>query len=171
MTGNSESSGPAAAPDSARLAGCVGLAVTTVGRTLSPGESGVLTSMTWTRGPLHTDATVAEASEFRAMSLAGPLLVAVAAGLWNTSAMMPTLLNDHGIRLTAVVGSTVRYARPVLVGETVHLVITLSDARLSRNKPGRAVLHFEEYLMNQRGERAVEIDEVILANLHPGLPA
>jgi acyl dehydratase len=149
------------------LTGVVGLRVTTTARTVSPGECGVLSSLLWTRGPLHTDVMVAEASPFGALSLAGPVVVALAAGLWASSTLMPTLSERHGIRLFALLGTEARYRRPVLAGDTVHLEITVTGARRSRSTPTRAVLDLDERLVNQRGECAVEIDEHVLADIRP----
>src|ERR1700677_3223893 len=102
-----------------RLAGVIGLRVGSAARTVSAGECGILTSLTWTRGPIHTDVTAAERSPFGALSLPGPVIVAIAAGLLATSGLMGVLTRAHGIRVTALLGSEVRYLRPVLVGDTV----------------------------------------------------
>jgi acyl dehydratase len=148
-----------------RLAGVIGLRVTSAARTVSAGECGILTSLTWTRGPLHTDITAAQRSPFGALSLAGPVTVAIAAGLWASSELMPVLASVHGIRLTALLGSQVRYLSPVLAGDTVSLDITITSARASRSKPGQAVLEISERLVNQRTQCAVEISEHVLAEL------
>jgi acyl dehydratase len=150
-----------------RLAGVIGLRVSSAARTVSAGECGILTSLTWTRGSLHTDITVAERSPFGALSLPGPLIVAIAAGLLASSELMPVLTRVHGIRLTALVGSQVRYLRPVLAGDTVCLDITVAAARASRSRPGHAVLQMSERLVNQRAQCAVEIEEHQLAELLP----
>jgi acyl dehydratase len=165
MTATAGDHGQEAPPRDRRLAGVVGLRVTTAARTVSPGECGILTSLLWTRGSLHTDVTVAEASPFGALSLAGPVVVAIAAGLWATSTLMPTLSERHGLRLFALLGSEVRYRRPVLAGDTVYLEITVTGARRSRGTPTRAVLDMEERLLNQRGECALEIEEHVLADV------
>ena len=83
----------------------IGLRVSSAARTVSAGECGILTSLTWTRGSLHTDVTAAERSPFGALSLPGPVIVAIAAGLLASSELMPVLARAHGIRLTALVGS------------------------------------------------------------------
>lgn len=154
-------------PGDPRLVGAIGLRVRSAARTVSAGECGILTSLTWTRGPLHTDITAAERSPFGALSLPGPVIVAIAAGLWASSELMPVLTRVHGIRLTALVGSEVRYLSPVLAGDTVSLDITVTSARASRSRPGHAVLGMSERLVNQRAQCAVEISEHVLAELLP----
>jgi acyl dehydratase len=155
------------APGDPRLAGVIGLRVSTAARTVSAGECGILTSLTWTRGSIHTDVTAAERSPFGAVSLPGPVIVAIAGGLLASSELMRVLTRAHGIRLTAVLGSEVRYLRPVLVGDTVSLDITVAGARASRSRPGHAVLRMSERLVNQRAECAVEIQTHQLAELLP----
>jgi len=155
------------APADPRLAAAIGLRVRSAARTVSAGECGILTSLTWTRGPLHTDITAAEHSPFGALSLAGPVTVAIAAGLWASSELMPVLIRAHGIRLTALLGSRARYLNPVLAGDTVFLDITVTSARASRSKPGHAVLGMSERLVNQRAECAADIEEHVLAELLP----
>jgi len=155
------------APGDPRLAGVIGLRVSSAARTVSAGECGILTSLTWTRGPIHTDVTAAERSPFGAVSLPGPVSVAIAAGLLATSGLMGVLTRAHGIRVTALLGSEVRYLRPVLVGDTVRLDITVTGARASRSRPGHAVLRISERLVNQRGQCAVEIETHQLAELLP----
>lgn len=154
-------------PGDPRLAGAIGLRVSSAARTVSAGECGILISLTWTRGSMHTDITAAERSPFGAVSLPGPVIVAIAAGLFASSELMPVLTRAHGIRLTALVGSEVRYLRPVLAGDTVSLDITVTGARASRSRPGQAVLRISERLVNQRAECAVEISEHQLAELLP----
>lgn len=166
MTATAEVSGESA-PGDRRLAGAIGLRVSSAARTVSVGECGVLTSLAWTRGPLHTDVTAAERSPFGAVSLAGPVIVAIAAGLWASSGLVSVLTRAYGIRLTALVGSEVRYLRPVLAGDTVSLDITVTGARVSRSALGRAVLQMSEHLVNQRAECAVRIEEHVLAELLP----
>jgi acyl dehydratase len=166
MTATADVSGDPA-PDGPRLAGAIGLRVSSAARTVSTGECGILTSLTWARGPLHTDVTAAERSPFGALSLAGPVAVAIAAGLWASSELMHVLAHAHGIGLMAIVGCEVRYLRPVLAGDTVSLDITVTGARVSRSTPGRAVLRMSERLINQRAECAVEIEEHVLAELLP----
>lgn len=164
MTATADMSGEPT-PDDPRLAAAIGLRVSSAARTVSAGECGILTSLTWTRGPLHTDVTAAERSPFGALSLAGPVTVAIAAGLWACSEVMHVLTQAHGIRPVALVGCEVRYLRPVLVGDTVSLDITVTGARASRSTPGRAVLRMSERLVNQHAECAVEIEEHMLAQM------
>src|SRR4051794_29611915 len=87
----------------------IGLTVETPARTLSRGETGVLNSLLWTRGPIHTDAGAAGGAGLPDLSVAGPVAGAVAAGLWVSSDLMPALERDHGIRMLALLEGRVRY--------------------------------------------------------------
>jgi acyl dehydratase len=141
----------------------IGLTVATPARTLSRGETGVLNSLLWTRGAIHTDAGAARAAGLPDLSVAGPVAAAVASGLWVSSDLMPALERDHGIRLLAILESRVRYLHPVLVGDTVRLRVTLESARPSRRNRARAVLALAGDLVSQRGECVLKIEERILA--------
>jgi acyl dehydratase len=145
----------------------IGLTVATPARTLSRGETGVLHSLLWARGPIHTDAGAAGAAGLGDLSVAGPVAAAVASGLWVTSDLMPALERDHGIRLLAMLESRVRYLRPVLVDDTLRLRVTLGSARRSRTNPARAVVVLAGDLFNQREECVLQIEERILAERGP----
>lgn len=144
------------------LAGVVGFSVATPARTVSAGENGVLNSLLWTRGAIHTDATAAEEAGYGALSVAGPIAAAMASGMWVSSGLMAGLQRRYGVRMLAILESRVHYLHPVLVGDTVHLRATISSARRSRRRPSHAVLGLVGNLFNARGESALTITEQIL---------
>ena len=140
----------------------IGLTLTTPARTITRGEAGVVNSLLWTTGPLHTDAGAARAAGFADLSLPAHVAAAVAGGLWANSGLIDSLERDHGIRMLAILETRARYLHVVLVDDTVRLDVTLASATPSRSKPQRAVLVLEGDLVNQRGETAVKIEERIL---------
>ena len=54
-------------------------------RTITDGEFGLLTSLTWTIGPMHVDEEHMKTTPFGRRILGGPVVAAVVSGLWYTS--------------------------------------------------------------------------------------
>ena len=132
------------------------------GRTLSDGECGVLTSLTWTTGDIHANIEYARAHEFGGIILGGPVMVAVASGLFGSSDFYRAFLQNHHLRVVAAVGMDVSYAKPFLFGDTMWVASAVEQARASRSRPGSAVVTFADTVVNQREERIADIRRTLL---------
>jgi acyl dehydratase len=93
---------------------------------------------------MHMSATFAEASPFGVRIAHGPIAIAIATGLMNA-------VWEEGAR--AALSMSFTFARPVLLGDTVHCEAEAVDKQPSRS--GRAgSIAFAIDVVNQRGEVA-----------------
>jgi acyl dehydratase len=126
-------------------------------RTLTAGECAILTSLTWTTSPVHTDRDFALTTEFGELILAGAVVVAIAAGLLLTTSIYRDFESAYGVRFLTALDANAKFIAPVRFGDSIHLEVTLVDSRRSSSRPGCYVLVFEDHVVRQ--------DEVIAASL------
>ncbi len=55
-----------------------------------------------------------------------------------------------------------RWVRPVRPGDTIHVVVTIVDARVSRSKPDRGVVGLDWQVRDQNGETAMTMRSIQL---------
>jgi acyl dehydratase len=87
-------------------------------------------------------------------SARGPFGEVIASG-WHTVARAMRLVVDNFLPhdgLAAPGIDELRWPRPVRPGDTLTLHATIQDARRSRSKPDRGLLHILLELLNQNGE-------------------
>jgi acyl dehydratase len=90
------------------------------------------------------------------------ILGGLAASGWHTCAMLMRMIYDAFIKDTAGMGSpgleSLRWKRPVLVGDTLSGHGRVIDARLSQSRPGMGITRIVYELHNQRGETVLTWD-------------
>ena len=105
--------------------------------------------------PLHTDAAYAKSRGFPGV---------IAHGLFGL-ALMEGLKTAMGLYETSSIASLgwdgVRFVRPVVAGDEVHVSFRFVDKRLS-SKGGRGVVTEALQLVNQRGECVIEAQHAAL---------
>ncbi|ANP53258.1 acyl dehydratase [Streptomyces griseochromogenes] len=86
---------------------------------------------------------------------AGPFQGLIASG-WHTTAVMMRLYADHYLSKVASLASPgvdeVRWKRPVRPDDTLSVRATVTEARVSRSKPDRGLVHTDVEVLNQHGE-------------------
>lgn len=96
--------------------------------------------------PFHIDPVAAAA---------GPVGGLIASG-WHTTSMTMRLLVDNfisgGTGLGAAGIDEIRWPCPVRPGDTLHVRATVLQARRSRSKPDRGIVHSMTEITNQDGE-------------------
>jgi acyl dehydratase len=92
----------------------------------------------------HVDAEAAKGGPFGRLAASG----------WHTAAMHMRLLVD-GYLSASSLGSPgideLRWLRPVFPGDTLHVLITITEARRSKSKPDRGLVHTFAETFNQEG--------------------
>lgn len=86
--------------------------------------------------PIHVDADYAATTEFGERIAHGPFGIAMAIGLFGTLAEF---------RETAIVMTSIdnwRFAAPMMIGDVVHLELTLGSKRITRSGRGIVDRHF-----------------------------
>jgi acyl dehydratase len=103
---------------------------------------------------IHTDPEAA---------LRGPYQGLIASG-WHTCALMMRMYADHYISRTASLASPgvdeLRWVRPVRPGDSLSLRTTVREARVSRSKPDRGLVHTGIEVLNQHGEPVLTMTAV-----------
>jgi acyl dehydratase len=96
--------------------------------------------------PFHTDPQAAQKSMYGGLIASG----------WHSASLMMRLIVDHYLSLVASLGSPgvdeLRWLKPVRPGDTLSVRVTVTDARRSRSKPDRGILHSYCEMLNQHGE-------------------
>jgi acyl dehydratase len=106
----------------------------------------------------------------RQLAAQGQFGEVIASG-WHTVAktmrlVVENFLPHNGLAAPGV--DEVRWPRPVRPGDTLTLHATIQDARLSRTKPDRGLLHILLELLNQHGEVVLSLKPMNLARVrHP----
>ncbi|MDQ8702806.1 MaoC family dehydratase [Streptomyces sp. LHD-70] len=95
---------------------------------------------------IHTDPETARHGPFKGLIASG----------WHTSAVMMRLYADHFVSRPASLASPgvdeLRWVRPVRPGDALAIRTTILDARVSRSKPDRGLVHTRIEVLNQRDE-------------------
>jgi acyl dehydratase len=105
----------------------------------------------------------------------GPFGGVIASG-WHTGSLMMRLLVDHFLPRAAGLGSPgldeLRWLAPVRPGDQLSLRITITEARRSRTKPDRGLVHTANEMINQRGEVVMTVKAMTLMRCrHAGAAA
>lgn len=132
-----------------------GREVTTAGVTVTESHLVQFSGLTGDFYPVHTDAEWAAKSPFGQRIAHGPLTFALAVGQMYQSQV-------YGDAILAFLGAdNVRATAPVFIGDTVHVVATVLNARSTKD-PTRGVVGLKYVVKNQRGEDVLSFDFTLL---------
>ncbi|MEV6025281.1 MaoC family dehydratase [Streptomyces sp. NPDC052036] len=95
---------------------------------------------------IHADAEAAEQGPFKGLIASG----------WHTTALMMRLYADHYVSKVASLASPgvdeLRWLQPVRPGDALSIRTTVLQARPSRSKPDRGIVHTRVEVLNQENE-------------------
>jgi acyl dehydratase len=123
----------------------VGQETVTPARTVTEADVVAFAGLSGDYNPIHTDAEFAAATPFGQRIAHGALGLAIVTGLGSRTGML------DGTALAFLAIEDWRFARPILIGDTVRVRMTVTEVRPS-SKPGAGVLKRRMELLNQRGE-------------------
>ncbi len=89
---------------------------------------------------------------------------------WHTTALMMRMYADHFLPeggLPAPGVDEVRWIRPVRPGDTLHMRVTIQEARVSQSKPDRGILRPFSEMLNQHGEVVLTMRPINLIRRRP----
>ncbi|MGP4024780.1 MaoC family dehydratase [Actinomadura sp. 3N407] len=96
--------------------------------------------------PIHIDPDSAASGPFKGIIASG----------WHTGSIMMRLFADHFLSRVASLASPgvdeLRWPAPVRPGDALRLRVTVLEARASRSKPDRGIVHTRAELLNQDGQ-------------------
>ena len=116
-----------------------------VRRTVTETDNLLFSVMTHNPQPLHIDADFAAKSEFGRILVNGTFTFSLMVGLSVADTTMGTLIANLGY-------DKVVMPRPVYIGDTLHAVTEIVEARASKSRPEAGIVTFRHELINQRGE-------------------
>jgi acyl dehydratase len=100
----------------------------------------------------------------------GPFNGLIASG-WHTIGLLMRLFVQHYLTSVASLASPgvdeLRWIKPVRPGDQLRLRVTVSEARLSRSKPDRGIVHSFIEGINQRDEVVVTFKAMNLVGVRP----
>ncbi len=104
----------------------------------------------------HTDPERAKDTAFGGLIASG----------WLTGSLMMRLYTDHYLSHVASLGSPgldeLRWPRPVRPGDKLSVRVTVQQAKRSRSKPDRGIVHSFIEVLNQNGEVVMSMKAVNL---------
>jgi acyl dehydratase len=146
----------------------VGEVIRSPRRTLSAGECALLTDLTWTIGPVHSDHDYAAGTIFGSVVLAAPIMIPLIGGLWTQSRHAQDL-KEAGFRVVSALGVEARYRHPFRFGDTVQVESRVTEGRVSTSRPNQAVVVIADRALNQDGEVVLEQRRTqLMARIDPG---
>jgi acyl dehydratase len=105
----------------------------------------LFSTMTMNPQPLHLDAEFAATTEFGRPLVNSLFTLGLVVGLAVPELTLGTTVANLGF-------SKVEFPAPVFAGDTIHVVTDVTQARLSRSRPGTGIVTFSHRGLNQRDE-------------------
>ena len=121
-----------------------------ISRTITGEDVRAFAEATGDRNPVHLDEEYARGTRFGRT---------IAHGMMGASLISAVLANELPGRGTVYLSQTLRFTAPVFLGDTVSARVVVKHVR--EDKP---VVTLETVCTNQRGERVVEGEAVVLAS-------
>jgi acyl dehydratase len=113
--------------------------------------------------PMHVDPGFAANGQFGGLIASG----------WHTAAIAMRMVVDHFLSRVASIASPgideLRWPAPLRPGDSVRLRVTITQARRSRSKPDRGLVHTYAELINQNDQVVLTLTAMNLIRArHPG---
>ena len=126
----------------------------TLGRTLTEADISLHAGQTGDFFPHHMDAEWCKTQPFKERIAHGTLTFSVAIGM-TAIQINPEAFSKGYDRL--------RFLRPVFIGDTIHVVMTISEKKEAKQPGmGQVIEHVDVY--NQKGELVLVCDHILLVN-------
>jgi len=104
--------------------------------------------------PFHVDPVAAANGPFGGLIASG----------WQTTSMMMRLLVEHFVSAETALGAAgvdeIRWPRPVRPGDTLHVRVTVLEARRSNSKPDRGIVRSVAEVTNQDGAAVARLTAI-----------
>jgi len=123
----------------------VGTRFRTHRRTIAESDVAAFVNLTWLTEELFTVEDDSQRA-IKGRAVPGALVYSFAEGL-----LLPSM-QDTGL---AFLGATVEVKAPTVVGDTIHVEVEVTEARLT-SKGDRGLVRFANRVVNQRGETVLE---------------
>jgi len=132
----------------------VGMRFRTHRRTIAESDVVAFVNLTWLTEELFTVEDDSQRA-IKGRAVPGALVYAFAEGL-----LLPSM-QDTGL---AFLGATLAVKGPTVVGDTIHVEVEVTEARLT-SKGDRGLVRFSNKVVNQRGETVLAYDPLRMLKL------
>ncbi|HEY9416100.1 MAG TPA: MaoC family dehydratase [Pseudonocardia sp.] len=129
-------------------------------RTVTETDNVLFTTMTMNPQPMHLDAEYAAASEFKQPLVNSLFTLGLVVGLAVPELTLGTTVANLGF-------TRVDFPAPVFVGDTIHVITTVTEARKSASRPNAGIVTFQHRGLNQRDQLVCLADRAALMKLAP----
>jgi len=123
-------------------------------RTITEADVMTFAGLSGDFNPLHVDEEYGKQNIFGTRIAHGALGFIISTGLSNAMGIY------EGTTIGFLEG-TVKYPAPLLIGDTVHVAVTITETRHS-SKPGRGILKQHLLLLNQDEKVIMESDQTLM---------
>ncbi|MBI2868561.1 MAG: MaoC family dehydratase N-terminal domain-containing protein [Chloroflexi bacterium] len=137
----------------------VGDKLITPARTITETDFVTFAGLTGDYNLVHTDEEYAKTTMFGTRICYGLLTISIAAGL----VFRLGLLDYNSL---ALLGFEPKWMKPVVIGDTIHVVAEIADKRPTKN-PERGILKIKHEIINQRNEVVAEAIQTFLYAARP----
>ncbi len=131
---------------------------TTAGRTITETDVVVHAGHTGDYYPHHVDAEFAKSTQFGQRIAHGTMTFAIAIG------MKAAIVNPHAFTYGF---ERLRFPRPVFIGDTIHVRVTLTDKQDDPKRAGHGRCVESVEAINQRGEVVLACQHIALVERQP----
>lgn len=130
------------------------------GRTVTEADNVLFTTLTMNTQPLHLDAQWSAQQTFGQRLVNSLFTLSTLVGLSISQLTLGTLVANLGFR-------DVTFPHPVFVGDTLNAESRVSEARLSKSRPGEGVVEIEHVARNQEGVVVAQCHRTMLVLCRP----
>jgi acyl dehydratase len=114
-------------------------------RTVTEADNVLFTAMTHNPAQLHLDEEYAKGTEFGTRIVNSLFTLGLMIGISVGDTTLGTTVANLGM-------DEVRFPKPVLHGDTLHVETEVLELRASKSRPGQGIVTFLHRAINQRGE-------------------
>ena len=119
------------------------------GKTITEADNHVFSLLTMNTSPLHIDENYMQDHQHGRIIVVGTLVLSLVVGMSISDTSGKAIANLEYERIT--------HDAPVFQGDTIYAESEVLDARESRSRPDRGVVHLESRAFNQRGEQILTL--------------
>jgi acyl dehydratase len=127
----------------------IGASYESQARTVTEADVATFAGLSGDFNPLHTDAEFGKTTPFGGRIAHGMLTVAMSTGMSNWTGLFA------GTTI-ALLEQNIKYKAPVMFGDTIHLVMTVTE-KSETSKPDRGIVTVAAQVLNQDGKVVVDM--------------
>lgn len=129
-------------------------------RTITEMDNVLFCAMTHNPQPLHLDEEFAKQTEYGTRIVNSLFTLGLVIGITVADTTLGTTIGNLGM-------TDIRFKKPVLHGDTIHVVTRIQSKRDSASRPNAGLVTFEHFGFNQRDEEVAYCVRTALMRRRP----